>query len=282
VLLRKRHGEKQVYSFSFYDKRRRVADMRQGRSLLPAEEATVRNNVRFDITAHSLGIVSIVKEARRRLRDLVERGSRLGEDWRERFLDGEVQATVWWLEHAIFVLSHRIRRGHLCRESFAEWLAPHSIETVLHLDVLTTFRENDLRRLLSLDDKIVKAWRRDDFAKSDGWAERLAAAAKCSLPTVYARRKTWLAEFGIDISAAFGIYRDVLFFGTNSFAKPAQRCTFLQALGDRRNAVATSILRDAAGDFDRQRRETVGRAISRRPLAMDVKVAQKAPLIESR
>jgi hypothetical protein len=131
VLLRKKHGEKQVLSVCFYDKRRRVADMRQGKSLLPAEMETVRDNVRFDITAHSLGIVAIAKEARRHLRALIKQGSRLGEEWRERFLDAEVKPTVWWLEKAVFVLAHRVRHGRLCRGSFAEWLLPHVIETVL-------------------------------------------------------------------------------------------------------------------------------------------------------
>jgi hypothetical protein len=148
-------------------------------------------------------------------------------------------------------------------------------------NVLATFREADLRRLIALEDNVARAWRRDELAAVGAWAERLAAAAGCSQQTVYARRKKWLAEFGVDIAAAFGLYRDVLFFGPSSLANPAQRLALLRALGERRNAALASILRDAANDFDRQRRETVGRAIGRRPLAMDIKVAQKAALVES-
>ena len=50
VMLRKRHGKKTLFSLSFYDKRKRVADMRQGKSLLPAEDATIRENVRWSAT----------------------------------------------------------------------------------------------------------------------------------------------------------------------------------------------------------------------------------------
>ena len=87
VTLWKRHGKKTLFSFCFYDKRKRVADMRQGKSLLPVEAATIRENVRFDITAHGLGIVAIIKAARKRLRLLQQRGVVLpGGDWMEDLL----------------------------------------------------------------------------------------------------------------------------------------------------------------------------------------------------
>ncbi len=57
VRLKKKHGDKPLFSLSFYDKRKRIADMKKGKTLLPAKVATIRDNVRFDITAHSEGIV---------------------------------------------------------------------------------------------------------------------------------------------------------------------------------------------------------------------------------
>jgi hypothetical protein len=63
VMLIKKHGKKSLFSLVFYDKRKRIAQMKQGKSLLPAEATTIRENVRFDITAHSLGIEGIVKAA---------------------------------------------------------------------------------------------------------------------------------------------------------------------------------------------------------------------------
>jgi hypothetical protein len=80
VTLWKRHGKKTLFSFCFYDKRKRVADMRQGKSLLPAEAATIRENVRFDITAHGLGIVAIIKAARQRPQ--APSAARCGVAWR--------------------------------------------------------------------------------------------------------------------------------------------------------------------------------------------------------
>ena len=74
VMLRKRHSKKNLFSLCFYDKRKRVADMRQGKSLLPAEDATIRENVRFDITVHGPGIVAIIEAARKRLELLQQRG----------------------------------------------------------------------------------------------------------------------------------------------------------------------------------------------------------------
>ena len=51
-----RHGTKLGASLVFYDKRKRVAQMRQGKTLGPNEKSLVLENVRFDITLHKRGI----------------------------------------------------------------------------------------------------------------------------------------------------------------------------------------------------------------------------------
>ena len=55
MLLRKLHGNRPVYSIDFYNKRRRVSQVKQGRSLTDPEKETVDNCVRMDITAQSDG-----------------------------------------------------------------------------------------------------------------------------------------------------------------------------------------------------------------------------------
>ena len=44
VMLIKKHGKKSVFSLVFYDKRKRIAQMKQGKSLLPAEATTLHSS----------------------------------------------------------------------------------------------------------------------------------------------------------------------------------------------------------------------------------------------
>jgi hypothetical protein len=217
VTLWKRHGKKTLFSFCFCDKRKRVADMRQGKSLLPAEAATIRENVRFDITAHGLGIVAIIKAARRRLRLLQERGVALpGGDWTEDFLRRDIEPSARLLQRAVFILSLRLERGLLVRRSFAEWLVPHMIRDVLRLDVIACFTRRNFHALVALEDRVAVAWRAAETVKVGAWAQRLAKDARCSLQTVYTRREEWLRDYGIDIAAPHALYRDLLYFGPPS------------------------------------------------------------------
>ena len=45
VMLIKKHGKKSVFSLVFYDKRKRIAQMKQGKSLLPAEATTLHSSL---------------------------------------------------------------------------------------------------------------------------------------------------------------------------------------------------------------------------------------------
>ena len=275
VMLIKSHGKKPLFSLVFYDKRQRVADMKQGKSLSAEETATIRDNVRFDITLHSAGIVALVGEARRRLQKLIAVRRCFGRAWRERFLAGDPKPSLWFLERAVFILSFRVLNGKLTRRSFSAWLVPRMINNVLRLDVLGSFERVNLHRLATLDDPVAAAWRADRANEPRGWAKRLAKAAGCSLPTVYQRRDAWLKEFGIDITVPFAAYRDLLFFGSHSVMPPDQRWAFLSAGQTNWPVDIRNIFAEAAQDFERRRREIVGRAINRHPLAMEIKLASE-------
>jgi hypothetical protein len=126
VLFKKRHGKQLHTSVLLYDKRRRVAQMRQGNTLTPLETEAVRECARLDITAHSIGIEGIVEKARGWFKTLRKKGTARKEpDWLNEFMAGEVKSTVWWLEKAVFILSHRIQEDRAVRGSFAKWLVAH-------------------------------------------------------------------------------------------------------------------------------------------------------------
>ncbi len=275
VMMVKAHGNKPLFSLVFYDKRKRVADTKQGKSLSPEESATVRDNVRFDITLHSAGIVTIVGLARRRLQRLMSVLPSFGAAWRKEFLAGEPASSVWFLERAVFILSQQVRDEALTRRSFSEWLVPYMTEEVLRLDVLGSFSRANLHRLATLADPIAAAWRDDKTNDPRGWAKRVARAAGCSIPTVYSRRVAWLDKFGVDIGAPFAAYRDILLFGAKSVMPADQRWAFLDAGQANRPADMQRIFEAAARDFERRRREIVGQTISRAPLAIEIKVASK-------
>jgi hypothetical protein len=276
VMLVKRHGKKLVYSIVFYDKRERVAQMRQGKTLTLEEVDAVHSHVRLDITAHSGGIEAIVAAARRRLKNLIKRDPSLfASRWRDDFRNGDVRPTEWWLGCAIFVLSHVSHDRDLTRGSFGNWLIPHILRRILRINAIAGFTSEGFHRLDALNDKVAAAWRAAAHIKTENWAKTLAKEAKCSSATVYARRDKWLVEFGVDIALPYGFYRDILFFGPNSLTKPENRSALLRAVRSGEGSETIRLLDDAARDFDRQRTTVVGVTINSRPRAMSIKVACK-------
>jgi hypothetical protein len=279
VMLIKKHGKKSLFSLVFYDKRKRIAQMKQGRSLLPAEATTIRDNVRFDITAHSLGIEAIVKAAQARLKLLSERGVRFPDGaWVRSFRTEEVKPTARLLQRAIFVLSHQIEDGLLVRRSIAKWLVPRMIRHVLALNILARFGRDNFLRLGALEDPVAVAWRCDEVGKAGAWAKTLAKLADCSEATVYSRRDAWLKEYGIDIRMPHALYRDVLYFGSASLTHPQDRSAYLLAVKNRQGAEAIQLSEAAARNFDRARTGIVGKAINSSCHPMEIKIARKTPV----
>jgi hypothetical protein len=178
VLLQKHQGNKLQYSLGFYDKRARVAQMRQGRSLTPVEGNTIRRHARFDVTVHSAGILTFVGEAIRRLRQMLPEKPQYFRKFARRFLNEPPQPTAWWLERAVWILSHTTTPDH-ARASFGCWLIPQMLRDVLRLDSIAKFKAADLHALLQQKDRVVAAWRSTERLEDD-WAGALAQAAHCS------------------------------------------------------------------------------------------------------
>jgi hypothetical protein len=276
VMFRKKHGEKPLFSLVFYDKRKRVADMRQSKSLSLVEAQTVVENVRFDITAHSEGVLAIVGAARKHLNVFLERGFVVGTSWADEFLTDEPKADVWWLERAIYLLSLCFDGERMVRKSFSNWLVPHVLEDLLHLRALTMFSRFDLYELYMIDDKVAAAWRETEDYDGKAWAKVLAEKAGCSEQTVRSRRKFMLEEYGVDTKAPFASYRDIVLFGTQSLTEPTDRSAMLAALQNEDGAGFLSIWDGSACELDRQREEVLAHSINCGPLRMQVKVAKAA------
>ena len=65
ALLERLHGKNNAWSATAYNKRARVGQMRQGKTLDSDEEELIDNHVRFDMTAHRPAILEIIGDAKR-------------------------------------------------------------------------------------------------------------------------------------------------------------------------------------------------------------------------
>lgn len=279
VILQKLLGNKLQYSLEFYNKAARVAQMRQGRTLIPTEVATVQSHVRFDVTVHSAGVLTLVGEAIRQLRRLLPEKPQYFGKFAPRFLDQAPRPTVWWLERAVWILSHTTTPDH-ARQSFGSWLLPQMIREVLRLDTIATFTGSDLHALLRKKDHVVAAWRHTERLEDDDWAGALASAGNCSKAWIYERRKQLLAKYKIDIAFPFAFYRDLIFFGPNSLTPPQVRAALNAALARRDAATNLRLRQRAVKEFDHCRRSVIGASVSSPLLAMSPKVVIPSPARE--
>jgi hypothetical protein len=275
LMLQRRQGNKLQYSLSFYDKAARVAQMRQGRTLTRMEDITIRRHVRFDVTVHSTGVLTLVGAAIRSLRQLLQKRPKYFRKFARRFLNEAPRPTVWWLERAVWILAHTTTPDH-ARQSFGCWLIPQMLRDVLRLDSIASFTAAHLQALLQKKDRIVAAWRRTERLEDD-WAGALAQVAHCSKAWIYARRKQLLATHSIDIAFPFAFYRDLVFFGPNSLTPPKVRAALNAALARGDAASNLRLRQQAVKDFDRRRLSIVGASLSRPLLAMSPKVAIPPP-----
>jgi hypothetical protein len=274
VMFQKFHGKKPVYSLVFYNKMVRLAQMRQTTSLSKTELTTARNNVRFDMTLHKLGILELISAAQTALKKLRKDEPTLFDNWPEAFLGQAPRVpTAWWLERAIFVLSHARRGKVLIRESFADWLVPKMINRVLRLDVTSRFTSRGLHALLDLPHAVVKVWRELDAFQLHDSIGAVARLASIPPSTAYSLRQKWIRQFGIDISVPFAYYRDALSFGPMSVTTPGNRAELNAAVTGNDGVAAVRTLRAALNTFHRTRTEVVGAAIAGRPHLMQAQSA---------
>jgi hypothetical protein len=279
VLLRKLHGNRAVFSVDFYDKRRRVSQVKQGKTLTTPEKETVDDCVRMDITAQSDGVVAICKAAQSRLKKWRQSGLRFAAwPWEAEFLSGEIEPTAWWLERAVFLLSLSWEHDRLVRRSFAAWLIPHMLQEVLRLDLIASFTSRGFDELCALDHEIAAAWREIEDYGDENWARSLARAARCSPATVYNYRNKWVEEFGVDLALPYAFYRDMLFFAPSSLTDPEDRSAWLRAVRDGNGTAMVQSARRAQAVFYRLRTSVVGSAVRTDLRRMAVKVTPESML----
>jgi hypothetical protein len=223
-------------------------------------------------------ILTIVEAARAKLANMSETDQKFFDVISpEEFLQGTPQSTVWWLQRAIYVLSHWHVKGRWLRYSFGTWLVPFVEQEVLHLDVVANITTRGYHALLAPDDPVAVAWRSDPTPGAGDWAGRLARVAGCKRSTVYNRRDKWWREYGIDIARPLQMYSDILYYGHNSIAKPESITALMVAVDQKDGAEVVQLHADAIADFERKRVEIVNPALVSRPRAMELKL----PLIAS-
>jgi hypothetical protein len=276
IMLIKKQGKNPLYSLVFYDKDVRVRQMRQRSSLPIQQVATITENVRFDITLHSLGIKEIVRHAQKWLEKIPDEGSRdRWARWRQSFARDEPESNALSLRRAILILSRRRDgAGGFERRSFADWLVPFMLREVLHLDVTVGFTADDLDRLLRLDHPVARAWANGPIAGGERWSNALASDANCREGRIYRLRKEWRDRFKIDIRRPYAYYRDLLHFGPRSLTTPRERQALLDAVLDKSGDDAVRLLGKALDRFEADRTKVVGATINARPVALPFDVAE--------
>jgi hypothetical protein len=95
--------------------------------------------------------------------------------------------------------------------------------------------------------------------------------AGCGKSTVFNRRDEWRGVYGIDIGLPLGLYRDILFFGHNSIAKPENITALMVAVQKEDGGEAVRLHAEALADFERKRIEIVNPALMSRPRALPLK-----------
>jgi hypothetical protein len=271
VVLQKRYGKKPAWSVVFYDKRKRLAQMKQLQTLTEAEIAIISSSVRLDVTAHPPGIISICKVAQRRVEAFSEACS-----WSREFAEGRPEATAWWLERAVVALSCEMDGGQVVRRSFAAWLLPRMLGEVTHLRALAKFTRAGFRQLCELDDPVAAAWREIERPKRGTLVSELVARSNLKRATIYKRRRLWLDQFSIDILVPCGFYRDLLFYGPNSVMEGSERRDVVRAVDRKDGDASVRMLQQAARRFDEARSAVLRPAMEAKPRALRVFVPRRA------
>jgi hypothetical protein len=269
VSLEKRQGRRKLFLVRF------SADSAVGshESAVPPQ-AEASTSIRLTIVAHPDGLGSIVRAARRRVAQLIDRDERFREPGRR--TDAAVPNSAAQLSVASFVLSFDPSGDRLVRRSLADWLVRYLLNDVLRLDVIGKFTRQNLDRLSRVQDTVAVVWREMQAKHGANYAKAIAEAAGLSDQTVYDRRRTWRKEFGIDIAIPFSFYGDLLSLGSLSMAHSDQRTALLAA--DTADAEAlVRALTSAFADFDR-RRSLMGEIAGGAPSAVEVRAVD--PTIE--
>jgi hypothetical protein len=274
-----RHGKKLVTSLVFYDKRKRVAQMRQGKTLSEEEIDLVRENVRFDITLHKRGIEQFIGSAQKTLAEKRLTTPSLLENLPAKaFLDGKPKPTLWWFERAVIVHSSSVSDGKVTRKSLANWLVARALGDMLRLTSIVKCTPAALHAFANRDEPVVKAWRQADKFEAGSWAKHIVEISGLEKTAVYEHRKRLLKAHGIDIAIPYPFYRDMQHHGPKSLTAPEIREAMNQALGKITGKQEVwRLLQQGITNFFDQLVEVVGVTVSSPPTHLPMKVVGKIP-----
>ena len=279
------HGKKLVTSLVFYDKRKRVAQMRQGKTLSPEEIGLVHENVRFDITLHKRGIEQLIGAARKKLaKDRISAPAFLDDLPANEFLQGKLKPKMWWFEKAVAVLSTSPSEGKPGRKSFADWLVSVALGDMLRLTSIVKCTPAALHAFSQLAEPVVKAWLLADKFEAGSWAKQIIEISKLEKTAVYEHRKRLLKAHGIDIAIPYPFYRDMLHHGPKSLTTQQNREAMNNALGKNtaqarvKTAAMEEVWRlaqEGITNFFAQLVDVVGATVSSNPTHLPLKVVGK-------
>jgi predicted house-cleaning noncanonical NTP pyrophosphatase (MazG superfamily) len=279
-----RHGKKLVTSLVFYDKDRRIKQMRQGQTLSVEEALLIQNNIRFDITLHKRGIEQFVGSAKTELEKKRAITPNFLEDLPAKaFLEGKPKPTLWWFERAVIVHSSSVSDGKVTRTSFANWLVERALGDMLRLTSIVKCTPAALHAFADLDEPVVKAWRQADKFEAGKWSKHIVEISSLEKSAVYEHRKRLLKAHGIDIAIPYPFYRDMEHHGPKSLTAPENREAMNQALGkiNGKQEVWRLLQQDITNFFD-QLVEVVGATVSSPPTHLPMNVVGKKPAGKAR
>jgi hypothetical protein len=280
VQFQKRHGTKPVVSLVFYDKQRRIAQMRQGKTLAPEEKELVNRAVRYDMTLHRRGIEQMVGEARKVLEEhRQKRPNFLANAVSANFLRETPETTMEMFEDAVTILSHKVVRNMPKRYSFSSGLVKRTLNGILGLGNIVKWTPARLHAFTELPNPVVKAWYAPELTKGKGrwpkkgdWTTPIMERTGLGKTHVYEERKQLLAEHGIDISIAHKFYRDLEHLGPKSLINAENREALNRALS--KNADKDEVFRllhEGIDNFFAQLVEVVGATVNGPPTKLPLK-----------
>jgi hypothetical protein len=247
-----------------------------GLVLTEAQAATVKESVREDIQVRSEGILILARKAQRKLKSWGEDGLEFFSSLDLHiFLEEEPQATLWWLQRSIFILSCQQRGQKFTRGSCGSWLIPFIEHDVLHFDLIADITANHFHQLCRMNDRVAVAWRCDKVASREGWAARLGKIAKVSDATVYNRRDLWRDKLRIDIAFPLQLYSDILHFGQASTTRPEKVTQQLVAATNQDAETVLRIYVDALADFEHRRLTILNPALLAPPRALPLESSSR-------
>jgi len=272
-----RHSTKPVTSLVFYDKRKRVAQMRQGKTLSQEEIGLVHENVRFDITLHKRGIEQFIGGARKELeKKRASAPTFLNDLPAKSFIGGKPRPTMWWFEKAVAVYSTSLIKGRPQRRSFADWLVSAALDDMLRLKSIVKCTPAALHAFAGLEEPVIKAWLDADKFEAGSWAKQIIEISGLEKTAVYEHRKRLLKAHGIDIAIPYPFYRDMEHHGPKSLTTPENREAMNEALGKTSGKQEVwRLLQEDITNFFTQLVEVVGATISSPPTHLPMKVVGK-------